>query len=49
VGTVRLLLAESVECADVIRDQLALPLEWVDQGGYGSLQLAGLGALELPS
>jgi hypothetical protein len=49
VGTVRLLLAESVECADVIRDQLALPLEWVDRGGYGSLQLAGLGALELPS
>ena len=49
VEAVRLLLAESVECADVIRDQLALPLEWADRGSYGSLHLAGLGALELSS
>ncbi len=47
--SVRLLLAESIEWADDIRDQLALPLEWVDRGSYGSLQLAGLGVLDLPS
>ncbi len=47
--SVRLLLAEPAEWAEDIRKQLALPLEWVDRGSYGSLQLAGLGALDLPS
>ena len=46
-SSVRLLLAESMEGAAAIRDQLALPLEWVDRRGYGSLQLAGLAELEL--
>ena len=45
--SVRLLLAESIEAAEAIRDHLALQLEWVDRGGYGSLQLAGLAALHL--
>jgi Tfp pilus assembly PilM family ATPase len=45
--TVRLVMAESLEASDAIRDQLALPLNLVDCGGYGSLPLAGLAALEL--
>jgi Tfp pilus assembly PilM family ATPase len=47
--SVRLLLAEPAEWAEDIRNQLALPLEWPDLGSYGSLQLAGLGVLDLPS
>ena len=46
-SSVRLLLAEPIEATEAIRDQLALELEWVDRGGYGSLQLAGLAALYL--
>jgi Tfp pilus assembly PilM family ATPase len=44
--SIRVLLAEPMESADAIRDQLQLPLEWVDCGGYGSLQLAGLAQLD---
>jgi Tfp pilus assembly PilM family ATPase len=46
-AAVRLLLAEPMEAADAIAEQLELPLEWLDRGGYGSLQLAGLGLLDL--
>jgi hypothetical protein len=49
VDSVRLLLSESIDFAEELRTQLALPLEWVDRGAYGSLQLAGLGVLDLPS
>jgi Tfp pilus assembly PilM family ATPase len=44
--SIRVLLAEPMEASDAIRDQLQLPLEWVDCGGYGSLQLAGLAQLD---
>jgi hypothetical protein len=47
VEAVRLLLVEPMEAADAIAEQLGLPLEWLDRGGYGSLQLAGLGSLDL--
>jgi hypothetical protein len=45
--SVRLLCSDPLESMEAIRGQLDLPLELVDRGGYGSLQLTGLAALEL--
>ncbi|MFM9102193.1 MAG: hypothetical protein ACKOPS_13055, partial [Cyanobium sp.] len=45
--SVRLLCSDSLESMEGIRSQLNLPLELVLRGGYGSLHLAGLAALEL--
>lgn len=46
-GSVRLLFTETFEGLEAIREQLALPLELLDRGGYGSLLMAGLAAVEL--
>ncbi len=45
--SVRLLCSDPLESMEAIRAQLELPLELVQRGGYGSLRLAGLAALEL--
>lgn len=45
--SVRLLCSDPLESMEGIRSQLDLPLELVQRGGYGSLRLAGLAALEL--
>lgn len=45
--SVRLLVTDPWEGMEAIRAQLAWPLELVERGGFGSLRLAGLAALEL--
>ncbi|MFM7454324.1 MAG: hypothetical protein ACKO1V_10245 [Cyanobium sp.] len=45
--SVRLLVTDPLEGMEAIRAQLDWPLELVERGGFGSLRLAGLAALEL--